>query len=189
MPSKQLGVSGLKPGETPREFLMEYYKSATDSLLFLKNIESISFQEVISLPDLEQGLAQEKSSQGSAWIVSSERDHVNVSQDTRIKEFTIKGKITNPKGEPRETSAKWCVISGGKKEDDLSNELVKIQMQDRLEAKYGLAALISETNDFRGRNYMSLPLVMTDDETMEIPVHVNAVSNHHGYFFSSALNL
>lgn len=183
MPSKQLSSSDFNLKAT-RKFLMEYYKSATNSLLFLKNIESISFREIISSPDLEQGLVQEKSSERSTWVVSSEKDHVNVSRDTRIKEFTIKGQTTTS---PRETCTKWCVISGGKTEDHLPDPLVKIQMQERLEAKYGLAALISKKNNFCGRNYMSLPLEMTDQ--MEIPVHVDAVSNPCGYSFSSPLNL
>lgn len=108
-------------------------------------------------------------------------------RDTRIKELTITGQIAIPAGGLRKTSDKWCVISGRKAEDDLSDELVKIQMQDRLEAKYGLAAPIPKTADFRGRNYMSLPL--RKPGMMEIPVHVDAVSNTRGSQICSMLNL
>lgn len=181
MPSKQLGGSNFDSEKTPRQFLMDYYKSAIESLLFLRNIKSISFREISPPSDLAQGLAREKSSEEPVWGVSSERDLVNIPRDPRIRELTIKGHITMAPaaGGPRETSAKWCVISGRKAEDDLSDALVKIQMQDRLEAKYGLAALISKTGNLRGRNYMSLPLIKPG--AMEIPVHVDAVSNACGY--------
>lgn len=184
MPSKHLGGSNFNSGKTPRQFLMEYYKSAIDSLLFLKNIKSISFREIIPPPDPAQRLIQESPSKEFVWVVSSEKDHVDVSQDTRIKEFTMNGQITTPLGGLEKTSTKWCVISGRKAEDDLSDALVKIQMQDRLEARYGLAALISKKSNFRGRNYMSLPLRKPD--AMEIPVHVDAVSNPCRYFLGFA---
>lgn len=184
MPSKHLGGSNLDSGTTPRQSLMEYYKSAIDSLLFLKNIESISFREIIPPPDPEQGLVQETPPKEFVWVVSSEKGHVDVSRDTRIREFTMKGKITTLSGGLRQTSDKWCVISGKKTEDDLSDALVKIQMRDRLEARYGLAALISKKSNLCGRNYMSLPLRLPD--AMEIPVHVDAVSNPCGYFLGFA---
>lgn len=188
MPSKQLGGSNFDSGRTPRQFLMDYYKSAIESLLFLRNIKSISFREISSSPDLAQGLVREKSSEKLVWGVSSEEDHVDTPRYTRIRELTIKGHIDTTTG-PKQTSTKWCVISGRKTEDDLSDALVKIQMQDRLEAKYGLAALISKTANFRGRNYMSLPL--RKPGTMEIPVHVDAVSSACGYFskICSTLNI
>lgn len=184
MPSKQLGGSNFDSGKTPRQFLMDYYKSAIESLLFLRNIKSISFREIIPPPDPTQGLVQGKPSEELVWGVSSERDLVNIPRDPRIRELTIKGHITMmpAAGGSRQTSAKWCVISGRKAEDDLSDALVKIQMQDRLEAKYGLAALISKPGNLRGRNYMSLPLIKPG--VMEIPVHVDAVSNAHGIFSS-----
>lgn len=183
MPSKLLGGSNFDSGTT-RQFLMEYYKSAIDSLLFLKNIESISFREIIPPPDPAQGLVQETPSRGFVWVVSSEKNHVDVPRDTRIREFTMKGQITTLSGKLEQTSAKWCVISARKMEDDLSDALVKIQMQERLEARYGLAALISTKSNLRGRNYMSLPLQKPD--AMEIPVHVDAVSNPRGHLLGFA---
>lgn len=139
---------------------MNYFNEAMDSLLFLKNISSISFRM--------------KSSTEPFWEVSSEK--VNVPGDPRIKVLTIKGQLKTLLEELQCTCKEWYVISGSKNEEDIPTvSLEKIRKDRRLEARYGLAVPVSKTENFRGRNYMSLPLRKPD--TMEIPAHVDAVRN------------
>lgn len=139
---------------------MTYYKDAINSLLFLGKVKEISFIE--------------KNSKEPVWEVSR-KDLAISAQPENIKEFIIDSRCTADEG-VQLTNRKWCVISGKKSEEDLdNNELVKVSIENRLEARYGLAALMSPQEEgFRGKNYMTLPLRRSG--TMEIPVHVDAVS-------------
>jgi hypothetical protein len=142
-----------------REYLMTYYKDAINSLLFLGKVKEISFFE--------------KNSKEPVWQVSRKDLTINA-QTENIKRFIIHSQYTTDEGVQR-TDREWCVISGKKSEEDLDNELVKVSIENRLEARYGLAALMSpQLEGFRGKNYMTLPLRRSG--IMEIPVHVNAVS-------------
>lgn len=152
----KLKKENLDLGKT-REYLMTYYKDAMDSLLFLKKVKEIAFFE--------------KNSKEPVWEVSR-KDLATNAVTENIKSFTIHSQCTTDEG-LQTTEREWCVIFGKKSEDDLSNSLVKIQMNDRLEARYGLATLMTpQEKAFCGKSYMTLPL--RKSAILEVPVHVDA---------------
>lgn len=143
-----------------RENLDRYYDEASLSLLFMKKISSISFKD--------------KNSQLANWSVTSKEDVVI--GKPQISHRTIVGKCSS--GASESVRSEWCVISG--RRDDIPKRLEKISGKQRLEAKYGLAALISEAPEggLRGRYFVGLPLRMAG--ILGFPVHINAVWNIYG---------
>lgn len=70
-------------------------------------------------------------------------------------------------------SDKWCIITSQKAEE-IPSSLVNIMGKERLEVKYGLAALLSEPlSSFHSRHFVGLPLQFVAN--LGLPVHVNAV--------------
>lgn len=139
-----------------RAILESYYDEANLSLLFLKNIDSISFMD--------------KNSQLANWSVKSKTvEKPQVSHLTIVGEYTYPPKLGTSKSVCRE----WCVISG--KLDDVPERLSKFRIKQRLEAEYGLAALVSEMplGGLCGRYFDGLPLQISGN--FGIPVHINAV--------------
>lgn len=141
-------------GPDAREYLDSYYDEANISLLFMKNIGSIAFKD--------------KNNKLANWSVTSKADVVI--GKPHISHLTIAGECSS--GASESVRRKWCVISGRR---DIPIRLNKISGKQRLEAKYGLAALISEAPEggLRGRYFVGLPLRMVG--ISGFPVHVNGV--------------
>lgn len=141
----------------PREFLDSYYEEATLSLLFMKNIASISFRN--------------KSSELANWSVTSTA--AVVPEKPHISHLTITRECFSEAGEYVRSESIWCVISG--RQDEIPSKLEKTSKRHRLEAKYGLAALISAPPEggLCGKYFISLPLRMGG--IPGFPVHLNAV--------------
>lgn len=138
-----------------REYLDSYYDEAKISLLFMKNIGSIAFKD--------------KNHKLANWSVTSKADVVI--GKPHISHLTIAGECSS--GASESVRSKWCVISG--RRDEIPMRLKKISGKQRLEAKYGLAALISESPEggLCGRYFVGLPLRMVG--ISGFPVYVNAV--------------
>lgn len=142
-------------GPDARKYLDSYYDEANISLLFMKNIVSIAFKD--------------KNHKLANWSVTSKADVVI--EKPHISHLTIVGECSS--GASESVRSKWCVISG--RRDEIPIRLKKISGKQRLEAKYGLAALISEPPEggLCGRYFVGLPLRMAG--ILRFPVHVNAV--------------
>lgn len=166
-----------------RKYLEEYYHEATTSLLFLKNIKSISFWD--------------KFSKDPVWVVTSKES--TIPNEPHITYVTIKRRLSslpassdgkdtlNYRAECSVTSRltrceesdsdsdKWCIIRS-QYADEIPSPLVNMMRKERLEAKYGLAALLSKSpSDFYARHFLGLPLQFVGK--LGLPVHVNAVCN------------
>lgn len=140
-----------------RAILESYYDEANLSLLFLKNIHNISFRD--------------KKSPLANWSVSSRADAV--AGKSQFSHLTIDGEYPSKSGRNKSVHREWCVISG--KRDDIPKRFLKTKVKHRLEARYSLAALWSETplGVFCGRYFVDLPLNLSNN--VGLPVHVNAV--------------
>ena len=132
-------------------YLEGYYSQARTSLLFLRNISSISF------------LVKGRGGFISHWNVSSTRTKT---KSSRIEKVTIRGKYLNEEAPPE----RWWIITGSTDEEHLPDSLVKVARHNRLEAKYSLAASISCAE---GSLFMGLPI----QSPSMLPVSINAVSS------------
>lgn len=138
----------------PREYLDSHYDEASRLLLFMKNIDSISFRD--------------KNSQVANWSVTSKA--VAVVGKPQISHLTITGEFSEA---TKSVRSEWCVISG--RHGEIPSKLEKTSRKHRLEATYGLAALISEAPEggLCGGYFVHLPLPMIG--ISGFPVHLNAV--------------
>jgi hypothetical protein len=136
--------------------LNKYANDAKYSLLFLDEISSISF--------LERTILEPR----VMWEVSSTR--VGVPGTSSIHEVTIREK-TGPSGGEATDPTKWWIITGFTGEQGIPEDLVDMATQNRLEAKYGLAASLGSP---KNSLFMGLPLQGSAD--LGLPVSVNAVS-------------
>lgn len=166
-----------------RKHLEDYYHEATTSLLFLKNVKSISFWD--------------KFSKDPVWVVTSKESAIP--NEPHITYVTIKRRLSSQPAstggkdtlsyragcsvtgrltrceESDSDSDKWCIIKS-QHADEIPLPLVNIMRKERLEAKYGLAALLSKSPSvFYAQHFLGLPLQFVGK--LGLPVHVNAVCN------------
>lgn len=151
-----------------RKYLEDYYDEANTSLLFLKDVTSVSFED--------------KDSKNPVWRVSSKA--TTVPTEPHITYLTIdrysSSTHTDIKLEKPDSDT-WCVISP-RNAQSIPTLLEDIKQKERLEAKYGLAALVSGAprGGFRARHFVGLPLQF--DSKLGLPVHVNAVCCVYIYY-------
>lgn len=157
-PLPRPGVKGKITISDAAKFLNQYYEEAKISMLFLEKVHTISFAEKLGKV---------------IWSVRLKADLTPM--NPKISVVTINAmNLSSNAGSPKLDSVKWGIISGGM--DQLPQALSAIKKQERLEARYSLAALISEmpAGGFNARYFVGLPLQTSGK--LGFPVHVNAVS-------------
>ena len=141
-------------------YLDNYKEKAKISLIFLKNISSISYWE--------------KGLENPIWTVSAS-SRVLKDRSPRINEVKItvtsfgRVQISGPPNPPE--SNKWWTIEGSTEDQHIPPELTEMAEYNRLEATYGLAVPEHPQHTFC---FMGLPLQMKHH--LSLPVSINAVS-------------
>ena len=140
-------------------YLDNYKEKARISLIFLKNISSISYWE--------KGLVN------PIWAVSAS-SRLLKGRSPRINEVEItvtsfgRMQISGP---PSTESNKWWTIEGSTEDRHIPLELAEMAEYNRLEATYGLAVPEHPQHTFC---FMGLPL--QTKHYLSLPASINAVS-------------
>ena len=142
-------------------YLEIYKEKARISLIFLKNISSISYWE--------------KGQGDPIWRVSASSKPLKAIRSTKINEMEIAvtgfGRIQIPRFSGPPQNEKWWTIEGSTEEEHIPDDLLEMAEYNGLKAKYGLAVPECPQHTFC---FMDLPL--QTKYHLSLPVSVNAVS-------------
>jgi len=142
-------------------YLENYKEKARISLIFLKNISSISYWQ--------------KGLRDPIWRVSASSKPLKAIRSTKINEVEIAvtgfGRIQIPRFSGPPQNDKWWTIEGSTEEQHIPDELVEMADHNRLKATYGLAVPECPQYTFC---FMDLPL--QTKYHLSLPVSINAVS-------------